>query len=82
MSDTHKAETCPTCGWDRGIPETEECDGEAVCPTCKRMRNVYHADEGTSGFVPPPDARHLPHLWERRQGEPIALEGLEPRLER
>jgi uncharacterized Zn finger protein (UPF0148 family) len=46
---------CPTCGWPTncGIPETVECDGQAICPTCKRMRNVYFADEGTSGFVPP-----------------------------
>ena len=43
---------CPCCGWPTNR-ESEECDGQAICPVCQRMRNTYHSDEGTSGFVPP-----------------------------
>jgi hypothetical protein len=34
-------DNCPTCGWPRdcGIPELDECDGQAICPTCNGSGN-------------------------------------------
>jgi hypothetical protein len=51
--DDSTPETCKTCGWPPNEPTLADASITAIeCPGCRRMRQTYTADEGTSGFLP------------------------------